>query len=449
MDASSDYYEPAARDALMAVLFVFSALKQMPFPVSYIYKPARTGLPRGVFMEVIYLFYQDDGKIRIPFYQYDSNLYRALSAGGAGCWDRFSREYMVYTKYLRDENLKTILAGMIIVIVRTDASVLVEGFFGRSWTAERTSISRGEEADLSGQRCREDDACPAGFRPRPEMFSTAWEKRLEAELRSRKYSRWTIGSYIYYNRAFCRTIQKKPEEVCPADIKGYLVFLDKGRNLSASTMNLAISSLKFFYNNVLKRNLIREQHRPRQDKRLFAVFSKSEIMRLLDGEQNPKHRLLLMLVYSSGLRVSEVVSLKRQHIDLSRKAIFIRAGKGRKDRYTLLSDRAARFVQDYCSLYTITDWLFPGISPGRHLSIRTAQSIFAKALERAGIQKAASIHSLRHTFATHLLENGTDVKYIQELLGHSTLRTTERYTHVARRSLLRIQSPLDNSLYSC
>jgi site-specific recombinase XerD len=210
-------------------------------------------------------------------------------------------------------------------------------------------------------------------------------------------------------------------------------------------MNLAISAIKFFYGEVLKKDIANEQRRPRQDKRLPAVLSRPEIDRILELEQNPKHRLLLMLTYSSGLRVSEVVALRKEHIDTARQALFVRSGKGRKDRYTLLSGRAARFIAEYCALYRIETWLFPGQSAGRHLSIRSAQNIFDKAVEKAGIGKEISIHSLRHTFATHLLENGTDIRYIQTLLGHSSLRTTERYTHVARRGVLRIQSPLDSA----
>jgi site-specific recombinase XerD len=239
-------------------------------------------------------------------------------------------------------------------------------------------------------------------------------------------------------------MQKKVEDIISEDITAYLAHLDKTLELSSSSMNLAISALKFFYREVLKKNLAQEQYRPRHDKRLPVVLSCSEINQLLDTEKNPKHRLLLMIAYSSGLRVSEVVALKKEHIDFSRKTILIRSGKGRHDRYTMLSDRAAKFIQDYCAMYDIESWIFPGISSHYHLSIRSAQSVFDKALHNAGIQKAVSIHNLRHSFATHLLESGTDIKYIQELLGHSSLKTTQRYTHVARRSLLRIKSPLDN-----
>jgi site-specific recombinase XerD len=215
---------------------------------------------------------------------------------------------------------------------------------------------------------------------------------------------------------------------------------------SAAAMNLAISAVKFFFRNVLDNNSVREQRRPRQDKKLPTVFSKEEIKKILDMENNHKHRLLLMLVYSSGLRVSEAVILKREDIDFSRKVVYIKAGKGRKDRCTILSEKVALFLGEYCDIYGIQTWLFPGQPINRHLSIRSAQHIFEKAALRAGITKSTSIHGLRHTFATHLLESGTDIRYIQTLLGHSSLRTTERYTHVARHNVLSIQSPLDSIL---
>jgi site-specific recombinase XerD len=163
----------------------------------------------------------------------------------------------------------------------------------------------------------------------------------------------------------------------------------------------------------------------------------------MEAEKNPKHRLLLTLAYSSGLRVSEVVALKKEHIDLSRKVIYIKLGKGRKDRSALLAGKAIPFILDYYKYFNIDKWVFPGQIADRPLTIRTAQKVFHKAIKRAKIQKDISIHSLRHSFATHLLEDGIDIRYIQELLGHTSIRTTERYTHVAKRQVLNILSPLD------
>jgi site-specific recombinase XerD len=279
----------------------------------------------------------------------------------------------------------------------------------------------------------------------PEKFSPLWIPRLEEELHSLKYSRKTAAAYVLYNRDLCRTVQKIPEQMADRDVKRYLAYLDDVKDQSSSSMNLALSGIRFFYGNVMKRDFAREQYRPRQDKRIPGVLSRSEVQMLLDCEKNPKHRLLLMLAYSSGLRVSEVVALRKEHIDFSRKTILIYGAKSRKDRLTLLADRAAAFIKEYCELYKIVKYLFPG-QTGGHIAIRTAQNIFDKAAENAHIQKEVSIHSLRHTFATHLLESGTDIRYIQSLLGHATLRTTERYTHVARRNVLRIKSPLDNPL---
>jgi site-specific recombinase XerD len=276
----------------------------------------------------------------------------------------------------------------------------------------------------------------------PEKFGEEWRVRLEMEIRSRKYSPQTRGVYIHFNRALCRTLKKTPPELTPHDVTRFLAIMEKN-GYSASTMNLAISSFKFFFRNVLKSDGIREQRRPKQDKILPPILSKEEIKKILGTEKNPKHRLLLMLVYSSGLRVSEVVTLKKEHIDLSRKTVFIKGGKGRKDRCTILSDKAALSVKEYCTIHGIKTWLFPGQSSNSHLAIRSAQRIFGKAVHNAGIIKDTSIHSLRHTFATHLLENGTDIRYIQTLLGHTSVRTTERYSRVALKNVLTVKSPLD------
>jgi integrase/recombinase XerD len=262
-------------------------------------------------------------------------------------------------------------------------------------------------------------------------------------MRAVKFSRHTRNGYIFYNRFLCHYIQKMPEEIQTGDIKQFLAAVEKGRDYSAATINLALSAIKFFYSKVLPRDIISEQRRPRQDKRLPVVLSKEEIKRMFTNENNFKHRLLLMMVYASGLRAGEVVKLKRQDIDINRKTICIHSGKGRKDRYTLVSETVINALSEYYSRYNIKNWLFSGAEPEKHLASRSAQHVFERALKRAKIEKEATLHSLRHSFATHLLESGTDIRYIQELLGHASLITTERYTHVARRKTLSITSPLD------
>jgi site-specific recombinase XerD len=403
-------------------------------------------------VETVYAFYADD-KILVPFYDYDRDLFLRLVKSNAGSWDAQNRQFAL--KRREAYGLARIFNGRIYVEIEksAEAPLAVHGFFGRPWAssepeeAARAALLSYPSHTEPGARhqASDDKLCIAQSKPLPELFTPDWQEKLKVELRSRKYSMKTVNSYIHYNRDFCRTMQKGPLEVNADDIKAYLAYLDNSRDLSASSVNLAISALKFFYGSVLKLDIVGQQHRPRHDKRLPSVFSKTEVNLLLECEKNPKHRLLLMLAYSSGLRVSEVTALKKQDIDLSRKTIFIRSGKGRKDRFSVLSDRAAQFIKEYCLLYSIESWLFPGQPASQHLSIRAAQNIFDKAAQKAGISKNASIHSLRHSFATHLLESGTHLKYIQELLGHISIKTTERYTHVARRSALRIPSPLDSS----
>jgi len=183
--------------------------------------------------------------------------------------------------------------------------------------------------------------------------------------------------------------------------------------------------------------------RPPKDKKLPDVLSKNEVIKILNSLKNKKHRALLFLTYSAGLRVSEVVNLKLKDIDSERMLVHIRKAKGSKDRYSLLSKLALKELRNYAKDQKLKDWLFPGRKEGKHLSTRSAQKIFKRACKMANIKKEVSIHSLRHSFATHLLENGTDLRYIQELLGHSSSKTTEIYTHVTKKDFLNITSPLD------
>ncbi|CEG14019.1 Phage integrase family protein (fragment) [groundwater metagenome] len=277
----------------------------------------------------------------------------------------------------------------------------------------------------------------------------SWQKQshdfedLRRELVSRKYSPKTIKTYLYYNEDFLRFAKRNSTEVTNEDIKNYLFYLAEKKWESASSLNIAINALKFYYGDVLNRGFVYDIMRPKKDNKLPVVLSKEEVSKILSSVPNIKHRALLMLAYSAGLRVSEVVKLRVEDIDAQRKLIHIRSAKGRKDRYTLLSEVTLKTLHLYRDEFKPNEWLFPGAEKGRHISIRTAQAIFEHANERAGIVKDVTIHSLRHSFATHLLESGTDLRYIQELLGHQSSKTTEIYTHVSSRSLSKIINPLD------
>jgi len=414
-------------------------------------------------MDVVYFFRKSAG-VRVPFFDYDRNLFYLFVRGG-GFWDKARREFL-FRGDAGAGQLREVFSAVPCVWVEEDSSgqSRIFGFLDRPWeNALNVSPVKNANEELSGRRdaLLLHDKPTCYFTDSPihmaenhhfdfpvrcslsEKLSEHWLNKLDAALRSRKYSPRTQKAYIYYNRLICRTLQKTPEEIHPEDVTEFIANMEKSKDYSASSMNLAISAIKFFFRNVLKKDEISEQHRPRHDERLPMVLSKEEIKKVLSLEKNPKHRLLLMLVYSSGLRVSEVVALKKEHIDLSRKVIYIRLGKGRKDRSTLLSEKAAGYIEEYYNFFDIQKWLFPGQPVTRHLTIRSAQHIFDKAVCRAGITKRITIHGLRHTFATHLLESGTDIRYIQTLLGHANLRTTERYTHVAKRSVLSIKSPLD------
>ncbi|MBN2039890.1 MAG: tyrosine-type recombinase/integrase [Spirochaetes bacterium] len=268
-------------------------------------------------------------------------------------------------------------------------------------------------------------------------------KELSAELSARKYSRKTINTYLYYNTGLLKNAGKAPENICQSDVTNYLQHLNEEKQASASTLNLVINALKFFYGKIHNKKFIYEIKRPKKDKKLPVILNSDEIARLLSALKNIKHRTLLMLAYSGGLRVSDVVKLKISDIDSERKLLHIKNAKGRKDRYTLLSDAALQNLREYWKIYKPETWLFPGADAKEHLTVRTAQRIFKNACKAAFISKDVSIHSLRHSFATHLLEAGTDIRYIQELLGHSSVKTTEIYTHVSNKDFSKIVNPLD------
>ena len=392
-------------------------------------------------MQVVYLFYED-GKIRVPFFDFDAGLFAKIKNTNLAWWNKERQQFILHAKHGDDLIAQALGKLPYVAVNRSDTRPVWVDNFAYQPAKNGAAAPPALNAAPCVQR-------PRAVRPAPpvpaaaSLFPEYWRKKMETELRARKYSPRTMRAYMHYNQALCGYLQKEPEAVTQEDIKNYLAYQEKDLKLSCSSMNLALSSFKFFYTIIMKHDITYERHRPRQDIRMPVVFSRTEIKSMLNSIENCKHRLLLMLVYSAGLRVSEVVALKREHIDINRRRVNVVSGKGRKDRYTLLSDQVIHCLAVYYANYAITTWIFPGLSAGGHLSIRSAQYICENAIRRAGIDKNASIHSLRHTFATHLLETGTDIRYIQELLGHRSVQTTERYAHITHPKLLNIQSPLD------
>ena len=216
------------------------------------------------------------------------------------------------------------------------------------------------------------------------------------------------------------------------------------RKLSKSYINTTYSALKFFYTVTLGREWEMKQiPRVKKDKKLPTVLSKGEVQKIFDATTNLKHKAILMTVYGGGLRVSEVANLKPGDIDSANMQIHIRLGKGNKDRYTILAKVNLMILREYWKLYRPGIWLFPSVNPVDHLSSRTMERVFQQSKEKAGIKKDVSIHTLRHSFATHMLESGVAINYIQLLLGHTSLTTTCIYIHLARKDVLNLKSPLD------
>lgn len=267
-------------------------------------------------------------------------------------------------------------------------------------------------------------------------------RQFDEELRLQGYSPRTQKVYVAHVRRF---LQDAPEDADLAEIvrEHVLRRVDEG-HLSRSYHGQLVSALRLFFRIVLGKDVGEiPLKRPRRERRLPTVLGRAELRRFLAAVENAKHRAILVIAYSAGLRVSEVVRLRPEDLDRERRLIHVRGAKGRKDRYTLLADAALEAVDEYLDGWSPGTWLFPGARPGRHLTARSVQKIVQDARNRAGIGKHFSTHVLRHSFATHLLEAGTSLRSIQELLGHSSVRTTQIYTHVSRRDLSRIRSPLD------
>jgi len=265
--------------------------------------------------------------------------------------------------------------------------------------------------------------------------------KLRQEMKLRKFSLKTIKSYLHYITNFLKYTSKSPRAVTGDEVRDYLEDL-ADKNVSSSTLNSAYSALLFYFGKILHRRFFVNIPRAKKSKKLPEVFTVVEVKKILGTIKNVKHKLFLGLMYSSGLRLSETICVKVGDLNFKEKLLIVRSGKGDKDRMTILSDKVAGVLEKYVKNKQPNDLTFESNRGGK-LSERSAQKAFEEALKASGIKRHGTCHSLRHSFATHLLENGTDIRYIQELLGHAKLQTTQIYTHVANNNLKNIKSPLD------
>jgi site-specific recombinase XerD len=261
----------------------------------------------------------------------------------------------------------------------------------------------------------------------------------------KRYSQNTQDIYCNYFKDFCMHFSKEElVNITTVQINSYILNLIKSKNISISQQNQRINALKFYYEKVLGRKKeYYEIHRPRKENKLPKVLSKNEIKRIFEVTNNLKHKCILMLIYSAGLRRSELLNLTFNDIDSERMVIHIYEAKGKKDRISLLSDNLLQLLRQYYKEYRPNKYLFEGQNGGKY-SASSVANILKKAARKAGIRKTVTPHMLRHSFATHLLEQGTDLRYIQELLGHASSKTTEIYTDVSKKAIDKIKNPIDD-----
>jgi site-specific recombinase XerD len=268
---------------------------------------------------------------------------------------------------------------------------------------------------------------------------------LEEVLLLKRYSWRTIKAYKNCFRQFIRHYDDiKPRQLTPKQINDYLIALIRERNISPSHQSQILSAIKMFYTSVVEQEeKVQNLFQPKRAQKLPQVFSEEEVTALLKAVDNLKHRCILMLIYSAGLRLGEAINLRISDLQPAQNRLFVRGGKGKKDRCTLLSKKVWGLLEDYLRIYKPIDWVFEGQNGGQY-SERSLQVIFTRAKLRAMVNPYATVHTLRHSFATHLLEKGVDLRYIQELLGHESTRTTEIYTHITHKGWDKIKSPLDD-----
>jgi integrase/recombinase XerD len=366
----------------------------------------------------------------------------------AAKWSKTNRCWYVPCTEKNYEQLASVLRGL----ARLDVTALKEYLLQRKQrsippqpaaivkSATASMVNYVPKSKLPTQRLR----VPAKLSA--ENFDALHKFQQRLVLKS--YSPSTVKTYTNEFMQFLQIIKDKPAHVFTVDrIKDYLQYCFEKLKLSENTLHSRMNALKFYYEQVLKREkFFWEIPRPKKPMQLPKLLNETELRNLFNALANKKHKAMLFTAYSAGLRVSEIVNLKIQHIDSKRMQIFVERAKGKKDRYVnlspLLLDILRKYLQEYKPGPKV--YLFESETTGEAYPTRTVQQIFSNAKNKARISKEAGVHSLRHSFATHLLDKGTDIKYIKDLLGHFSIKTTERYLHVSKKQLVNIVSPFDD-----
>lgn len=268
---------------------------------------------------------------------------------------------------------------------------------------------------------------------------------LEQCLVLKRYGWRTIKNYKGCLREYVRYYDDtKPSQLTRRQIDAYLYYIVQERRVSASYQRQVMSAIKLFYTEVLGQGAkVEGLFEPKLPRKLPQVLLEQEVVALLRSVDNLKHRCLLMLIYSAGLRLGEALGLRLIDLEPTKNRLYVRSGKGQKDRCTLLSEKVWALLREYLDVYQPIEWVFEGVNGGQY-SERSVQAVFAQAKVRSGINPQATVHTLRHSFATHLLEKGVDLRYIQDLLGHESSKTTEIYTHITKKGWDKLRSPIDD-----
>ena len=274
---------------------------------------------------------------------------------------------------------------------------------------------------------------------------TSLRQRMTEDMQVRNLALNTQKTYLQQVLLFARYFNKSPEHLGPEEIREYQIYLTNERKLAPKSVLIAVAALRFLYKISLKRKWSFDEviPAPKAPQKLPVVLSPEEVLQFLDCIASMKHRAILTTCYAAGLRISEAVCLKPTHIDSKRMVIRVEQGKGQKDRYVMLSPKLLTTLRDWWRVGKPLHWLFPGDSPGQHISRNAVEIACQNGHGRSRIPKPITPHSLRHAFAVHLLEQGTDVRTIQLLLGHRSLATTARYLRIATTKVCSTTSPLD------